>query len=89
MNSGSVLEAKEVLLYFGYRRILYNLSIAFWSGHVHSVIVLNGTRKSTLTDTIMGLSGYTKFEGDIVFKGKPLIDKGKRCFRHFSDLRRH
>jgi Fe-S cluster assembly ATP-binding protein len=72
MTTGVILETRDILLYLGEKRILDNLSLEFWPGHVHAVVGPNGAGKSTLADTIMGLSGYTKFEGDILFEGKSL-----------------
>jgi Fe-S cluster assembly ATP-binding protein len=73
--SESILEVKDVSLSLGDHRILDNLSLEFWGGHVHAVVGPNGAGKSTLASTIMGLTGYMDFEGDIVFEGdsiKPL-----------------
>jgi Fe-S cluster assembly ATP-binding protein len=53
--------------------------MGLWPGHVHAVVGPNGAGKSTLASTIMGLSGYTHFTGDIRFEGKSIrglsIDK--------------
>jgi len=71
-----VLEVKNVSLRLGDTRILNNLSIDFREGHVHAVIGPNGAGKSTLANTIMGLYGYTDFEGDILLDGTSLKGVG-------------
>jgi Fe-S cluster assembly ATP-binding protein len=70
----SIVETKDLVLDLGEKRILDHLSMQFWPGHVHAVVGPNGAGKSTLAHTIMGLSGYTEFEGDIVFEGESLKD---------------
>jgi Fe-S cluster assembly ATP-binding protein len=54
------------------REILQHLSIDFWEGHVHALIGPNGAGKSTMAHCIMGLQGYTDFEGDVLFEGQSL-----------------
>jgi Fe-S cluster assembly ATP-binding protein len=68
MNERSILEVKDVVLDLGKKRILDHLSMDFWAGHVHAVVGPNGAGKTTLASTIMGLAGYRKFEGDILFE---------------------
>jgi Fe-S cluster assembly ATP-binding protein len=67
-----ILEIKDLSLRLDEKLILNNLNIDFWDGHVHAVVGPNGAGKSTLAATIMGLSGYGDFEGDIVFKGESI-----------------
>jgi len=64
-----ILEIRNVTLTFDNRVILDNLTIDFWEGHVHAVVGPNGAGKSTLARTIMGLSGYRVFDGDIQYQG--------------------
>ncbi|MFP4458393.1 MAG: ATP-binding cassette domain-containing protein [Candidatus Zixiibacteriota bacterium] len=77
-----ILEINNLSLELGGKKILDDLTIDFWEGHVHAVVGINGAGKSTLANTIMGLSGYRDFEGDILFNGKSLkkldIDKRSR-----------
>lgn len=72
MAETPILETKDVVLDLGERRILDHLSIGCKRGTVHAVVGPNGAGKSTLANAIMGLSGYTEFEGDIVFEGESL-----------------
>ena len=67
-----ILEFDKVSLELDGHRILNNLDLDFWEGHVHAVVGPNGAGKSTLAMTIMGLAGYEHHEGDIRFKGKSI-----------------
>jgi len=58
------------------RTILDGLSMDIVEGRIHAIIGPNGAGKSTLAYTIMGLSGYRDFEGDIRFEGESLRGVG-------------
>ncbi len=72
----NILQVKNLSLTLNGNRILDSLNIGFWDGHVHAVVGTNGAGKSTLAYTIMGLSGYRKIEGDILFEGESILDLG-------------
>ncbi len=67
-----ILETRNLNLTMGGKQILDNLTIDFWEGHVHAIVGPNGAGKSTLAFTIMGLSGYRDFEGDILLNGRSI-----------------
>jgi Fe-S cluster assembly ATP-binding protein len=67
-----MLEVRNLTLTLGGSKILNNLSLDFWEGHIHAVVGPNGAGKSTLAATIMGLSGYRDFEGEILFDGQSI-----------------
>lgn len=67
-----ILEVKNLSMTLGDKRILNDLSIDFWEGHVHAIVGPNGAGKSTLASTIMGLQGYRDFEGDITLDGESI-----------------
>jgi Fe-S cluster assembly ATP-binding protein len=67
-----IVEIRNLTLSLGGKNIIENLNVEFWEGHVHAVVGPNGAGKSTLASTIAGLSGYTEFEGDILFKGESI-----------------
>jgi Fe-S cluster assembly ATP-binding protein len=81
-----VLEVKGLSLNLDGKSILNRLNIDFWEGHVHAVVGPNGAGKSTLASTIMGLSGYRDFEGDIIFKGESIkaLDVNERAKRSIT-----
>ncbi len=64
-----ILELQSVTQELDGKRILSDLSLDFWKGHIHAVIGPNGAGKSTLASTIMGLPGYTDHSGDILLDG--------------------
>jgi len=68
------LQVKNLSLSLDGRRILNGITIDFLDAHVHAVIGPNGAGKSTLANTIMGLHGYSHFEGDILLDGASLRD---------------
>lgn len=67
-----IIELKNVNLLLNKKSILNNLTIDFWPDSVHAVVGPNGAGKSTLAATIMGLSGYTDIQGDILFNGESI-----------------
>jgi Fe-S cluster assembly ATP-binding protein len=67
-----ILAVKNLALRLNGRSILENLSIDFWEGHIHAVVGPNGAGKSTLAATIMGLTGYAAFQGDIIFENQSI-----------------
>lgn len=67
-----ILEIRNMSLDLGGKKILNNLNVDFWEGHIHAIVGPNGAGKSTLASTIMGLSGYTKPEGKIFFRGEDI-----------------
>lgn len=67
-----VLETRNLTLRLGGRCILDDFSMDVWEGHLHAVIGPNGAGKSTLANTIMGLRGYTDFQGDVLLDGQSL-----------------
>lgn len=68
----TILQLKDVSWTIGREHILDHLNIEFWQGHVHAVVGPNGAGKSSLASVIMGLSGYTQFDGDILLEGKSI-----------------
>lgn len=68
----NILSVQHLTQTLGGQRVLNNLNLEFWRGHIHAVIGPNGAGKSTLANTIMGLHGYTGHEGDILLEGESL-----------------
>jgi len=78
-----VLQLRDVTLDLGGKRILDGLTIDFRRGGIHALCGPNGAGKSTLASTIMGLSGYTEFGGEILLegdslKGVPVDERARR-----------
>lgn len=78
-----ILEVQNLSMTLGGKRILNNISIDFWEGHVHAIVGPNGAGKSTLAFTIMGLAGYRNFTGTILFHGEDIssLDIDERARR--------
>ncbi len=72
----TILALRNVSLSLGGKRILDDVSIDFWQGHIHALVGPNGAGKSTLASLIMGLSGYTGHEGDVLFEGRSVKPLG-------------
>ncbi len=68
-----ILEVSNVSLSLDGKKILDNLSMEFWQGHIHAVVGPNGAGKTSLAYTVMGLSGYRPSEGDICFDGQSIM----------------
>lgn len=56
------------------KSILRNLNLEIGRDQIHSILGMNGTGKSTLAYTIMGLSGYQPQSGRIIFHGEDITD---------------
>lgn len=70
----AILELKDVTLEKDGKFLLKNINMEIWAGYVHAIVGPNGAGKSTLAHTIMGLTGYRKVTGDILFEGKSIKD---------------
>lgn len=64
----TILEVKNLTLSLNNKEILDHVNVNFWTGHIHAVVGPNGAGKSTFANTLMGLSGYRNFQGDILFE---------------------
>jgi len=67
-----LLEVRNLSLYLSGKKILDDLSMDIWEGHIHAIVGPNGAGKSSLAFCIMGLGNYQHFDGDIVFKGESI-----------------
>jgi len=68
----TIVEVKNLSLMLNNKKILDDLTIEFWQGHIHAVVGPNGAGKSTFAYTLMGLGGYRHFDGDIFFAGESI-----------------
>jgi len=56
--------------------ILQGVNLTVPQGEVHAIMGPNGTGKSTLASTLLGHPSYEIVEGEILFKGKSIMDLG-------------
>jgi Fe-S cluster assembly ATP-binding protein len=56
------------------REILKGVNLTVNQGEVHALMGPNGTGKSTLAYTLMGHPGYLVTQGDVLFKGKNILE---------------
>lgn len=70
----SQLEIKNLHVSIEDKEILKGLSLTVNQGEIHAIMGPNGTGKSTLAYTLMGHPSYTVTEGEILFKGKNVLE---------------
>jgi Fe-S cluster assembly ATP-binding protein len=70
----SQLEIKNLHVSIEDKEILKGLSLTIKQGEVHAIMGPNGTGKSTLAYTLMGHPNYTVTSGEVIFKGKNLLE---------------
>jgi Fe-S cluster assembly ATP-binding protein len=70
----SQLEIKNLHVSIDDKEILKGLSLTINQGEIHAIMGPNGTGKSTLAYTLMGHPSYTVTEGEVIFKGKNVLE---------------
>jgi len=75
MNLNSpILEVKNLRAYINTNEILKNLNLTINRGEIHAIMGPNGSGKSTLSKIIAGHPAYQVISGEILFKGKSILD---------------
>jgi len=70
----SILEIKNIKANIGEKTILKGLNLSLEKGKVHAIMGPNGAGKSTLSKTIVGHYDVNVTEGDILLRGKSILE---------------
>lgn len=69
-----MLEIKNLHVEVEGKKILNGLDLKINEGEVHSIMGPNGSGKSTLAQVLAGKDSYEVTDGEIIYKGKDLLD---------------
>jgi Fe-S cluster assembly ATP-binding protein len=69
-----MLSIKNLKVSVNNKKIINGFNLEVKAGEVHAIMGPNGTGKSTLAATIAGKENYIVTEGEIIFKGKNLLE---------------
>ncbi len=69
-----MLEIKNLHANVAGREILKGINLTIEAGQVHSIMGPNGSGKSTLAQVLAGRDTYEVTDGEIIFKGKNLLE---------------
>jgi len=72
--TGELLEINDLTVEVSGRIVLENVDLRIEKGETHILFGPNGSGKSSLIMTILGFPAYKVISGEIIFKGKNIID---------------
>ena len=72
--SKTIIEIKNLHAGVEGKQILKGVSLTIKEGEVHAVMGPNGIGKSTLAAVLAGRDGYEVSAGEVIYKGKDLLD---------------
>ncbi len=73
-NKQPLLEIKDLHVKVDDKEILKGLDLTIYPGEIHAIMGPNGSGKSTLAYVLAGRDGYEVTQGQVLFKGKDLLD---------------
>jgi Fe-S cluster assembly ATP-binding protein len=74
MQNEVILEIKNLHAGVENKMILKGVNLTIRAGETHAVMGPNGSGKSTLAQLLAGREGYEVTEGQVLYKGKDLLD---------------
>lgn len=74
MKDNKMLEIKNLHVSVDGKEILKGLNLTIGDGEVHAIMGPNGAGKSTLSYALAGREGYEITEGEVIFRGKNLLE---------------
>ena len=70
----NLLEIKNLHATIDGKEILKGINLTIKAGEVHAIMGPNGSGKSTLSNVLVGHPAYAVTEGEVIYKGKNLLE---------------
>ena len=70
----NLLEIKNLHATIEGKEILKGINLTVTPGAVHAIMGPNGSGKSTLSNVLVGHPAYTVTDGEVIYKGKNLLE---------------
>ena len=70
----NLIEIKNLHATIEGKEILKGINLTVKPGEVHAIMGPNGSGKSTLSNVLVGHPAYTVTEGEVIYKGKNLLE---------------
>ena len=74
MSKTPLIQIRNLHANAGDTPILRGLDLELFAGEVHAIMGPNGSGKSTLSNVLVGRPGYTVTEGEVLYRGKNLLE---------------
>jgi len=74
MSDAPLLSIRNLHATAGETPILQGIDLELRAGEIHAVMGPNGSGKSTLSNVLVGKPGYEVTEGEILFRGRNLVE---------------